>query len=146
MGGCTPSSRFGHSNLQSFQRVSDLSPFFSHSCALFCAFLHSAKTQALSFQAIPHSLPKTTRGGVPRTSLQEGKMKLQTADSSDPTVRNGRAHQAVWLDMMEGEWPRESSSLIRSVGVAGSGAELYISVQSEGPATIPGNSSREKKK
>jgi len=30
--------------------------------------------------------------------------------------------------------------------VAGSGAELYISGQSEGPATIPGNSSREKKK
>jgi hypothetical protein len=25
--------------------------------------LHSAKTQLFSFQAIPHSLPKTTRGG-----------------------------------------------------------------------------------
>src|SRR5260370_2921942 len=27
-----------------------LSPFFSHSCALFCAFLHSPKTQLFSFQ------------------------------------------------------------------------------------------------
>jgi hypothetical protein len=25
--------------------------------------LHSAKTQLFSFQAFPHSLPKTTRGG-----------------------------------------------------------------------------------
>ena|SRR2546425_11979047 len=33
--------------------------FFSHSCALFCAFLHFPKTQLLSFQAIPHSLQKT---------------------------------------------------------------------------------------
>ena len=42
---------------------SDLSSLFSYSCALFCAFLHAAKTQLFSFQAFPHSLPKTTRGG-----------------------------------------------------------------------------------
>src|SRR5260370_15759953 len=42
---------------------SDLSSLFSYSCALFCAFLHAAKTQVFSFQAFPHSLPKTTRGG-----------------------------------------------------------------------------------
>ncbi len=36
---------------------------FSCSCALFCAFLHSPKTQLLFYQAFPHSLPKNTRGG-----------------------------------------------------------------------------------
>src|SRR5712664_1937970 len=35
-----------------------LSPFFSHSCALFCAFLHSPKTQPFSFQSLPHSSSK----------------------------------------------------------------------------------------
>jgi len=39
------------------------SSFFSHSCALFCAFLHSRKTQLFYFQTIPHSLPKTPGGG-----------------------------------------------------------------------------------
>src|SRR6266478_6366027 len=39
------------------------SSFFSHSCALFCAFLHSTKTQLSSFQSLPHSLPKNTPGG-----------------------------------------------------------------------------------
>src|SRR6267378_2010897 len=36
---------------------------FSHSCALFCAFLHFKRTQLSSFQSFPHSLPKNT-GGV----------------------------------------------------------------------------------
>src|SRR5713226_557034 len=35
------------------------STFFSNSCALFCPFLRSPKTQLVSFQAIPHSFPKT---------------------------------------------------------------------------------------
>src|SRR2546425_203793 len=38
------------------------SSFFSNSCALFCAFSHSRKKQLVSFQAIPHSLSKNTRG------------------------------------------------------------------------------------
>src|SRR5713226_5199524 len=38
------------------------SSFISDSCALFCMFLHPSKTQPLSFQAIPHSLPKKHRG------------------------------------------------------------------------------------
>src|SRR5260370_1367651 len=38
------------------------SPFFSHSCALFCTFLHSRKTQLFYFQALPHSLRKTPGG------------------------------------------------------------------------------------
>src|SRR5713101_1760453 len=62
------SSTFGLSNLRTFQRVSDLSPVFSHSWALFCAFLHSRKTQPFYFQAIPHSLHKTPGVGVGRTS------------------------------------------------------------------------------
>ena len=41
-----------------------LSSFFSHSCALFCAFLHLSKTQLLCFQSFPHSLRKNTGGGV----------------------------------------------------------------------------------
>ncbi len=40
-----------------------LSPFLSSSCALFCAFLHSPKTQPFYFQAIPHSLRKTPGRG-----------------------------------------------------------------------------------
>src|SRR6266446_10344323 len=47
-----------------------LSPSFSHSCALFCAFLHSTKTQLFCFQSIPHSLPRTAGGGVCLSSLQ----------------------------------------------------------------------------
>src|SRR5467141_2269518 len=39
-----------------------LSSFFSNSCALFCIFLHSPKTQFFYFLAIPHSLQKK-RGG-----------------------------------------------------------------------------------
>jgi hypothetical protein len=42
-----------------FQPSHPLSPFLAHSCALFCAFLHSTKSQLFSFQAIPHSLSKT---------------------------------------------------------------------------------------
>jgi hypothetical protein len=117
--------KFLRTLLRFFALSKNSSPFFSGDSALFS---------------------KNHPGWGTPTSLQEGKMKLPTADSSDPTVRNGRPHQAVRLEMIEGERPRKSSSLIRSVGVAGGRAELYISGQSEGPATIPGNSSREKKK
>src|SRR5712664_2766157 len=42
------------------------SSFFSHPCALFCAFLHSEKTQLSSFQSFPHSFAKNTGGwGTP---------------------------------------------------------------------------------
>jgi len=41
------------------------SSFFSHSCALFCAFLHFKRTQLSSFQSFPHSSPKNTPRGVP---------------------------------------------------------------------------------
>jgi len=41
----------------------NLSPFFSHSCTLFCAFLHSPKTQLSCFQSIAHSLHKNRGWG-----------------------------------------------------------------------------------
>jgi hypothetical protein len=48
------------SNLQTLISV------FSYSSALFCSFLHSRKTQLVSFQAIPHSFAKTPGvGGYP---------------------------------------------------------------------------------
>src|SRR6266849_10837088 len=56
-GGCTPSllsSKLGSSDLRTVQRVSELFPVFSNSCALFCTFLHSRKTQPFYFQALPH--------------------------------------------------------------------------------------------
>src|SRR5229473_1947809 len=40
----------------------------AHSFSLFCTFLHSRKTQLSCFQSFPHSLRKTTRGGVPPKS------------------------------------------------------------------------------
>ena len=49
---------FRRSNVQKLQRFLNLSPLFSYSCALFCTFLHSPKTQLFYFQAIPHSLQK----------------------------------------------------------------------------------------
>src|SRR6266704_5979459 len=47
------------------------SSFFSHSCALFCAFLHSPKTQPFYFQAIPHSFHRNRGvGGTPLPVLR----------------------------------------------------------------------------
>src|SRR6267143_7264269 len=52
-------------DVQTFRPVdvsacSDLFPFLSHSRALFCTFLHAAKTQLVCFHAIPHSSLETT--------------------------------------------------------------------------------------
>ncbi len=44
-------------------RHSSLCPSFSHSCALFCTFLHPAKAQLFCFHAIPDSFTKTPGGG-----------------------------------------------------------------------------------
>ncbi len=71
-GGVPPS---GSPSLERDPRVPKshpLSPFFSSSCALFCAFLHSSRIQPFSFQAFRHSLRKT--GGV------WGVMANQTSD------------------------------------------------------------------
>src|SRR5258708_10571587 len=63
-GGVPPS---GSPSLERDPRVPKshpLSPFFSSSCALFCAFLHSSRIQPFSFHAFRHSLRKTGGCGV----------------------------------------------------------------------------------
>jgi hypothetical protein len=59
-GGCHVTSTFRPSDVPT---CFDLSSFLSHSCALFCAFLHLRKIQLFSFQAFPHSSSKNTRWG-----------------------------------------------------------------------------------
>src|SRR6266478_6936562 len=82
------------SNLPSIQRSNDLSPLFSYSCELFCMFLHMRKSQPLSFQALPHSLPKK-RGGdtpnVPTFNLQTFKRSPRpiAANSFGATIPKG---------------------------------------------------------
>jgi hypothetical protein len=63
-GGVPPRGPAYHDSDPLFPISHLLSPFFSSFCALFCTFLHSRKTQLLSFQAIPHSLRKTPGVGV----------------------------------------------------------------------------------
>jgi len=64
-GGCTPSPsspervRFERNPGAILHSPLQFRPLFSCSCALFCTFLHSRKTQLFCFQAIPHSLQKT---------------------------------------------------------------------------------------
>jgi hypothetical protein len=71
-------------------RKTEGSPFFSHSCALFCTFLHSRKTQLFSFQAFPHSLAKTPGVGVGGAFvLLENFSKNATAPSIRREKRNG---------------------------------------------------------
>src|SRR5260370_28280414 len=67
-GGCTNNSHSGtHPAIkQAPLLTSNFKPLtspFSHSCALFCTFLHSRKTQLHCFQSIPHSLFKTPAVG-----------------------------------------------------------------------------------
>jgi hypothetical protein len=62
---CIPDASSGPLNLAT---RFDLSPFFSHSCALFCTFLHLPKTQLFCFHVLPHSLQKTPGVGVPPRS------------------------------------------------------------------------------
>jgi len=62
-GGCVPHGCSDVQTLPTFRRVPELSPFLSHSCALFCTFLHLQKSQLICFQAILHSLRKNTGGG-----------------------------------------------------------------------------------
>ena len=72
-------------NLPTFPSVYDLSPLFSHHCALFCTFLHSQKTQPPCFQSFPHSSPKNTGGGgtsLPALDRSEGTITLRTSHQS----------------------------------------------------------------
>src|SRR6266849_10678526 len=57
-GVCTPSRPSPTPNPHLVPSKAEGSPFFSHSCALFCAFLRSRKAQLFCFQAFPRSLQK----------------------------------------------------------------------------------------
>ncbi len=61
-----------------------LSLFFSDCCALFCTFLHSRKTQLVSFQAFAHSLPRTPGWGV--SFFRRGWRRPTCGDSFLPPV------------------------------------------------------------
>src|SRR5882762_4565414 len=61
-----PHSGTRHSSLATHHSPLQSSSLLSHSCALFCTFLHWRKTQPVSFQSLPHSLFKNTGGwGMP---------------------------------------------------------------------------------
>src|SRR5712664_387374 len=62
--------RFRNSSLATHLSPLYSSSFFSHSCALFCTFSHSPKTQPSYFQSLAHSLPKNPRGWVHHLSPQ----------------------------------------------------------------------------
>src|SRR5229473_5705953 len=63
MGGCTLGGSASHDRNPLVPHPHSLCPFSSHSCALFCTFLHSRKFQLLYFQEIPYSLAKKQGGG-----------------------------------------------------------------------------------
>src|SRR5713101_4409509 len=52
-----------HFHFSIFRPLQPVSPFFSHSCTLFCIFLHLSTSQPLSFQSLPHSLHEIPGGG-----------------------------------------------------------------------------------
>jgi hypothetical protein len=79
---------FRRSNVQKLQRFLNLSPLFSYSCALFCTFLHSPKTQLVSFQAIPHSASKNTTTAGRGEGDKSHSLRLQ-----DP----GNSTRSKWL-------------------------------------------------
>jgi hypothetical protein len=54
--------------------------------------LHSSKTQLFSFQAIPHSLPKTTRGGGTPTLSTRIKMTQASTDAISASDTRHRLH------------------------------------------------------
>src|SRR5882762_4123560 len=88
----------------------DLSPFFSHSCALFCTFLHSPKTQLSCFQSIAHSLHKNRGWG-----------RSQLAFNSPPR------QAALPLMALMVEWRRPSRTAARDF-VAGAVRRALLGV------------------
>ena len=64
--------------------------YFSISCALFCTFLRSRKTQRFYFQAIPHSASKNTitgvGKGVPQRSTSSCGVLANSARPKWPTL------------------------------------------------------------
>jgi hypothetical protein len=93
-GGCVPPLLALHHDRRPLDYLSPipypLSPFFSNSCALLCTFLHPSKTQLFCFHAIPHSLPKTTRGGgtpTPSTRIKMTQASTNAISASDTRHR-----------------------------------------------------------
>jgi hypothetical protein len=89
----TPRGRFSTfqpSTFQQFKRFLELSPFFSNSSTLFWTFLRSREIQLFSFQAIPHSSPKTTRvGGVTNHQPSPSPFQLSIEDPAPPRASRG---------------------------------------------------------
>src|SRR6266446_3973143 len=75
-------------------RFLDLSPFFSYSCALFCTFSHSCKTQPICFQAIPYSL-RNTRGGRRWAGWPAGTRSSRRSPPRFPQSSGGRESPAT---------------------------------------------------
>ena len=57
----------------------------AHSLALSCTFLHSRKTQPVSFQLIPHFLPKNTGVGISVFAERTTPQEVSRQDLSRPT-------------------------------------------------------------
>src|SRR6266851_8211995 len=66
----------------------------AHSFAHFCVFFHSPKTQLPCFQSFPHSLQKTTRGGVPPKcpARSRGQAAVVLLDFRPILFTEGRIH------------------------------------------------------
>jgi hypothetical protein len=84
----------------------NLSPFFSHSCALFCTFLHSPKTQLSCFQSIAHSLHKNRGLGEESTRIQfPSKTGRLAANGANGKVEKAVAHRCARLFVLGGPPP-----------------------------------------
>ena len=85
--GCVPTIPILELAVHRSSLENDSSSFFSHSCALFCTFLHSPKIQPFYFHAIPHSLPKNTGGwGGIRMTSQRPTSEAPTSNHQDKKV------------------------------------------------------------
>src|SRR6266480_1925111 len=100
--GCTPGvypppQSLYSSSLQGFRRASDLSPFFSHSCALCCAFLHSEKNATLFFLSESALFAKKHAGvEVPPPSAGNAE-RMDRAGQARLSVRIEN-YDLIWLE------------------------------------------------
>jgi hypothetical protein len=98
--GYLPLSEYFH--FLTFQRFLHLSPFFSHSCALFCT-----QRKLNPFQWFPHSASKNTKcGGIVLTVLPPSPDALQLFAASDAATlgdqrRSRKEESGAVLDQLE---------------------------------------------
>ncbi len=89
-GGVYPPSTFGRSELRSFRRASELSPFFSNSCALFCT---SAELNSFLFKRFRTLCQKPPGVGVsPRFAPVTSRRPAPTLSGSLPQRRHQCYH------------------------------------------------------